>query len=141
MNRTINGYRYDLDRIQDVHETAPGHWEGRTVKGDPFFILGGTRANGGRHEWYTMCPAAFQSPEPQPVRSLAEGLRKVDEAIKPQPEPEVQRRPRRRRVAPAVATAAEPEVQKARSRRGGTLSLADGKPKSSGKTTKTKAVA
>jgi hypothetical protein len=117
VNRTINGYRYDLDHIQDVHETAPGHWEGRTAKGDPFFILGGTRANGGRHEWYTMCPTVFQSPEPQPVRSLAEGLRKVDEALQPKPEPEVTRSSSKRRAAPRPAVKAEPEVTKAAQKR------------------------
>jgi hypothetical protein len=89
MNRTINGYQRDLPHIQDIHESSPGHWEGRTITGDPFFILGGTRAKGGRHEWYTMCPNAFASPEPRPVRSLAEGLQTVEDAVKPKPEPEV----------------------------------------------------
>jgi hypothetical protein len=113
MDRTINGYRYVLDHVQDVHESSPGHWEGRTVTGDPFFVFGGTRAHGGRHEWYMTCPNVFQSPEPTPVRSLAEGLRKVDEALQPKPEPEV-RRPRRQRSAAPPAVEPEPEVRKAR---------------------------
>lgn len=102
MQRTINGYAYDLPNVEDVRETVPGHWEGRTKEGEPFFILGGTRLKGARDQWYAVSPSAFGGPAPVPAHSLAEGLRKVDAALAP---------------------SAEPEVKRARQRRSGTLKL------------------
>jgi hypothetical protein len=82
MNRSINGYNRDLPNVRDLHETAPGHWEGHAVTGDPFWVVGGTRANGSRQQWYAIAPTVFAGPEPAQVSSLAAALELIDKSIK-----------------------------------------------------------
>lgn len=80
MKRTINGYPYDLPNVEDVRETHPGHWEGTTLKGDPFWVIGGTRvAYGSRQKWLAIFPKGFKGVEPRPEPSLAHALRDVNE--------------------------------------------------------------
>lgn len=79
MKRTINGYPYNLPKVEDVRESRPGFWEGLTKKGEPFWIIGGSRiAHGARRQWQLLFPAGLKTIEGQPKASLADALREVN---------------------------------------------------------------